>query len=743
MSHHTTHATCSFCEATCGIEVQTEGRHITRIRGDVRDPFSRGHICPKAVGLRDLQEDPDRLRRPLHRTAAGFEEIEWEEAYALAANGIARTREAGGPDAVAFYRGNPGVHDFATLLGCNVISRALGTKNVFSAGPTDTWPRYVQSASMYGGPLRATVPDIDRTDYLFIVGANPLVSNGSLMTAPGIGDRLAAIRERGGKIVVIDPRYTETAKHADEHHFIVPGSDAAMLLAMVHGLFEEGRVSLRNCDGLANGLEEVERRVEAFAPERVAPSCGIDAETIRRLARELSEAPSAATYGRMGTCVQQFGTLASWAIDLLAIITGNLDRPGGSMFTNPVAPLHFVFEASGPVRFGRWQSRVAGRDEILGELPAAALAEEIEAPGDGQVRALVTVAGNPVRTYPNSERLERAFASLEFMVSLDYYVNETTRHADVILPPTGPLERGHYDLALNHFAVRNVAKWSSPVLDPDPGIRDAWTTALELGRRFMGLDALDIAQVDALVLQQFAALALGASRWHDQLSLEEVLEAVGPQPGPERILDLLIRLGPHGEGCGLDPDGLTLARIKRQPHGIDLGPLVPMLPNHVVTETGKIELAPDRLVADLGRLEAWLSQGSESGLRLINRRDIRSMNSWLHNLPSLAKGRDRCTLQMHPDDAAERGIASGDDVLIRTQTGEIRAPADVTADVMRGVVSLPHGFGHTQDGIRLRVAMARPGVNVNEVTDDAATDAPSGAARLFGSPVEVVTASHS
>jgi len=734
------HATCTLCEATCGIEVEVEGRRIARLRGDARDPFSRGHVCPKAVGLRDLQDDPDRLRRPLRRTAAGFEEIGWEQAYALAAEGIARARAAGGPDAVAFYRGNPGIHDFATLLGAQLLARALGTKQLFSAGPVDTWPRYVQSGSMYGGPLRASVPDVDRTHYLLVVGANPLVSNGSLMTAPGIRDRLAALRARGGKLVVVDPRRSETAARADEHHFIAPGADAAFLLAMVQVLFAEGRVRLGRCSDLVRGLEDVRRLVAAFPPERVAPRCGIAADTIRRLARELSDAPSAAPYGRMGTCVQPFGTLASWAIDLLAILTGNLDRPGGAMFANPAAPLHFVFEAAGPVRFGRWRSRVSGREEVLGELPASALAEEIETPGEGQIRALVTLAGNPVRSYPNSERLERAIASLDFVLCLDYYRNETTRHAHLILPPTGPLERSHYDLALNHFAVRNVAKWSPAVLEPEPGSHDAWRTSLELARRFMGQGALELAQVDALVLRTFAAMALEASPWKSRLSLEQVLEAVGPGPGPERILDALLRLGPWGDGCGLRPEGLCLARVQASRHGLDLGPLTPMLPGHLATESGRIELAPERVTADLPRLEAWLAAEPAPGLRLINRRDPRSMNSWLHNLPSLAKGRERCTLQIHPDDAAERGLAAGGEALVRTRVGEIRVGVELTRDVMRGVVSLPHGFGHAGPGIALRVAARRPGANVNAVTDDAPGDAPSGASALFGAPVEVVAA---
>jgi anaerobic selenocysteine-containing dehydrogenase len=577
---------------------------------------------------------------------------------------------------------------------------------------------------------------VDRTDFLLVVGANPLVSNGSLMTAPGIRDRLAALRARGGRLVVVDPRRSETARRADEHHFVVPGSDAALLLAMVHVLFAESRVRLGRCEGLVNGLERVEAAVARLTPERVAPRCGVEAPVIRRLARALADAPCAATYGRMGTCVQPFGTLASWALDLLAILTGNLDRRGGCMFVKPAAPLHFVFEAAGPVRFGRWRSRVSGRDEVLGELPAAVLAEEIDTPGDGRIRALVTVAGNPVRTFPNSARLERALASLDFLVCLDTYRNETTRHAHLILPPTGPLERGHYDLALTHFAVRNVARWSPPALEPEPGSRDAWHTSLELARRLLGL-GVELPQVDGLVLRQFAALALGASRWKDELSLEQVLEGAGKEPGPERILDVLLRLGPYGDGFGRAPEGLTLARLRSHEHGLDLGPLVPMLPEHLATPSGRIELAPERLVADLPRLEAWLDGAPATGLRLVNRRDARSMNSWLHNLPSLAKGRDRCTLQIHPDDAAERGLVPGGEALLRTRVGAIRVPVEVTTDVMRGVVSLPHGFGHEGPGVALRVATRKPGANVNAVTDDALFDAPSGTSVLFGGPVEV------
>jgi anaerobic selenocysteine-containing dehydrogenase len=744
MSSRSVHRSCTICEATCGISVEVEGRSVTRVSGDALDPFSRGEICPKAVGMRELHEDRDRLRRPLLRGATGFQEISWEEAYARAAEGLARVREQGGADALALYRGNPGIHDYATTLGTNVISRALGTRNVYSAGALDTWPRFVQASGMYGGPLRGPVPDVDRTDYFLMLGANPLVSQGSLMTAPGIRRRLRDLRARGGKLVVVDPRRSETAARADEHHFITPGSDVAFLFALLHVLFDEGRIELGACAPLVTGLEDVERMVAGYTPERVAPRCAIPAETIRRLAREFSAARSAVAYGRMGTSVQRFGTLACWGLDLLCVLTGNLDRPGGLMFGNPAAPLHFALESERPLRFGRWQSRVGQRDEVLGEFAVMALAEEIETPGTGQVRGLLTIAGNPLRTAPNSARLERAIASLDFMVSLDYYVNETTRHANLILPPTSPLERAHYDLALNHFAVRNVAKWSPAVFEPEPGTRDAWQTSLELARRLMGLGALAPAQFEDLVLRSFAERVLADSRFRSDLTLDAMLEAVGKEPGPERVLDVLLRLGPYGDGCGRVPEGLTLARVQRSEHGIDLGPLEPMLPAQLVTASRQIELAPERLRADLPRLGAWLEEappeveGTPPGaLQLINRRDLRSMNSWLHNLPGLAKGRERCTLQIHPQDATPRGLAHGAFAMLRTRIGEIRVPVEVTADVMPGVVSLPHGFGHEGDGLGLRVASRRPGSNVNAVSDDAPVDAPSGASVLFGLPVEV------
>ncbi len=743
MARHSVHRVCNLCEATCGIDAIVEDGEVVRIQGDALDPFSRGHVCPKAHGLLDLQRDPDRLRRPLRRTATGWEEIGWDEALDAAAEGLARVRDAHGIESVALYRGNPTVHDMASLLYWNVVQQALPTPNRFSAGSIDTWPRYVQAGSMFGGMLHIPVPDLDRTDYLLVLGANPVVSNGSLLTAPDMRGRLRALRERGGKLVVIDPRRSETAQQADEHHFIRPGGDAAFLLAMVHVLFEEGRVAPGRCGDFARGLERLPDAVRDFAPERVAPACGIEAATIRRLARELAEAPRAACYGRMGTCVQRFGTLACWGVELLNLLTGNLDRPGGAMFTRPAVSLDFAV-SPGPegVRFGRHRSRVGGHDEIFGELPVVALAEEIETPGAGQVRALLTIAGNPVASFPNAERLDRALGGLEFMVAVDFYLNETTRHADLILPPPSGLESDGYDVALNHFAVRNVAKLSPAALPLSEGARPVWEILLGLSGRLMGLAALAPAQLDGIVLARFAEQALAASAFDGSVSLDDALAAVGEEPGPLRLLDLLLRLGPHGDGFGKVPGGLSLARLREHPHGLDLGALEPVLPGRLATPSGAIELAPERILADLPRLRAWLeeSEAADGSLLLIGRRDLRSMNSWLHNLPSLAKGRPRCTLQLHPSDAARLGLEEGGTARVTSRVGSLTAPVELTDRLMPGVVSLPHGWGHDAPGTRLGVASRRPGVNANRLTDDVPLDAPSGTSVLNGIPVEVCAA---
>jgi anaerobic selenocysteine-containing dehydrogenase len=597
---------------------------------------------------------------------------------------------------------------------------------------------------MFGTGTTVPVPDVDRTDHLLILGANPLASNGSLMTAPDMRGRLRALRTRGGKVVVIDPRRSRTAEEADEHHFIRPGTDAHLLFALVHVLFEEGLVAVEpRLAGLCDGLEVVGELASPFTPAAVAEVTGIEAETIVRIARELAAAPRAAVYGRIGTCTQEFGGIASWLVDVLNLLTGNLDREGGAMFPLGAAGHSNASGTPGRgrgARFGRWGSRVRGLGEIFGELPVACLAEEIDTPGDGQVRALITISGNPVVSTPNSARLDEALGSLEFMVSLDVYVNETTRHADVILPAPSPLRRSHYDLALYLFAVRNVARYSPPALPPEPGVPDEWETLLRLAGIAFGLGPnADVAAIDAGVARTLLErdVATPESPVYGR-SVDQLMEALEPRVGPERLLDAMLRVGPYGDGFGTGSAGLTLAALEAAPHGIDLGPLQPRLPDALRTASGMIELAPEPLVVDVPRLRESLGAPSRNGdLVLIGRRQLRSNNSWMHNLPVLVKGKPRCTLHIHPDDAARLELADGADAEVRSRVGSVVAQVEVTDAIMPGVVSLPHGWGHDAPGVRMAVASANAGTNSNVLADDLLVDAVSGNAVLNGIPVEL------
>jgi anaerobic selenocysteine-containing dehydrogenase len=580
---------------------------------------------------------------------------------------------------------------------------------------------------MFGSGTTVPVPDVDRTEHLLMLGANPLASNGSLMTAPDMRGRLRALQARGGKLVVVDPRRTRTAELADEHHFIRPGADAHLLLALVHVLFAEDLARPdERLASISEGIDTVMALAEPFTPEAVAASCGVDADTIRRMARELATARRAAVYGRIGTCTQEFGTLASWLVDVLNLLTGNLDREGGAMFPLGAAGHS---NAAGPPgrgrgqRFGRWHSRVRGLPEIFGELPAACLAEEIDTPGDGQIRGLITIGGNPAVSTPNSARLDAALAGLELMISLDIYVNETTRHADVILPAPSPLHRSHYDLALYLFAVRNVAHYSPPVLPPDPGLPDEWVTLLRLTGVVAGLGP----SADVGMLDHGVARAL-VERTAGQLDADDLMAEVEGHRGPERLLDVLLRTGPYE---------LTLADLEAAPHGIDLGPLQPRLPDALRTPSGRIELAPAPLVADVARLRSSLEARPDDGLVLIGRRQLRSNNSWMHNLPVLVKGKPRCTLQVHPEDADRYGLIAGEPAEISSRTGTVQAEVEVTDAVMPGVVSLPHGWGHDVPGTSQRVAGAHAGTNSNRLADESLIDELSGNAVLNGIPVRV------
>jgi anaerobic selenocysteine-containing dehydrogenase len=721
----TAFTTCPLCEATCGLEVTVADGAVARIRGDADDVLSHGFVCPKGASLRELHDDPDRLRTPMLREAGGdLRPASWDEAFAEIDRRLPAIRAAHGNDAVAVYVGNPSAHNLSTLIYGRVLLKALRTRNIFSASTVDQFPKQMASALMFGSGATVAVPDVDRTDHLLILGANPLASNGSLLTAPDMRGRLRAIRARGGKVVVVDPRRTRTAREADEHHFIRPGTDALLLYALVHTLFEEDLADLGALGEHVAGLDTVREHAAAFAPEAVARICGIAAPEIRRMARELAAAPSAAVYGRIGTTTQRFGTTASWLVDVLNVVTGNLDRPGGAMF-----PLVATNGAGGAGRgrgtqFGRWHSRVRGLGEIFGELPAACLAEEIDTPGDGQVRALITVAGNPAVSTPNSERLAAALETLELMVSIDVYVNETTRHADVILPGPSPLQRSHFDLALLGFAVRNVANYSPPALAPDPALPAEWETLLRLTGIVAGQGpAVDVAALDELVARD------AASRVSDDP--DALLAAVEPRVGPERILDLRLRGGPYD---------LTLADLKAAPHGIDLGPLQPRIPEVLRTPSGRIELAPEPLVADVARLQEALAEPVDGGMVLVGRRDLRSNNSWMHNLPMLVRGKPRCTAHVHPQDAERLGLADGDAALVRSRAGAVVVPVEVTEDVMPGVVSIPHGWGHDLPGVGLGVAGEHAGTNSNVLADELLVEPLSGTAVLNGIPVELAPA---
>jgi anaerobic selenocysteine-containing dehydrogenase len=612
-----------------------------------------------------------------------------------------------------------------------VLVKALQTRNLFSASTVDQYPKQMASALLFGSGVTVAVPDVDRTDHLLILGANPLASNGSLLTAPDMRGRLRAIRARGGKIVVVDPRRTRTAREADEHHFIRPGTDALLLFALVHTLFDEQLEDLGALAPHVAGVDEVRELAAGFAPDDVAGACGIAADEIRRMARELAAAPRAAVYGRIGTTTQRFGTTASWLVDVLNVVTGNLDRPGGAMFPRPAAGSSNTSGEPGRGRggrFGRWQSRVRGLAEIFGELPVACLAEEIETPGDGQIRALLTIAGNPVVSTPNSERLAAAIDDLDFMVSVDIYVNETTRHADVILPGPSPLQRSHYDLALLGFAVRNVANYSPPAIEPDPQVPQEWETLLRLGGIATGQGPnADVAAIDRFVAYEVARRQSTdpSSGLHGR-DPDELLAEVAPRVGPERILDLQLRGGPYR---------VTLAELEAAPHGIDFGPLEPRVPEVLRTPSGMVELAPEALVSDVARLHAALAEPVNGAMTLVGRRELRSNNSWMHNLPTLVRGKERCTALVHPDDASRLGLVDGEQAVVRSRAGEIVVPIEVTDDVMPGVVSIPHGWGHDLPGVSLSVAGAHAGTNSNVLTDELVVEPLSGTAVLNGIPV--------
>ena len=730
---------CPLCEATCGLVLTIEDGRVTGARGDRDDVFSHGYICPKGASFAELDNDPDRLQAPLIRRDGELVETSWAQALAAAVAGLQRV-QADPESSVAVYLGNPNAHTIAGGLYAPQLVRALKTRNVFSASTLDQMPKHVACGYLYGNAFAFTVPDVDRTDHLVVIGANPLVSNGSIATAADFGGKLKALQRRGGRLTVIDPNRTRTAAMANRHIAPRPGTDAALLFAVVNVLFDEDLIDA-DLGGLAPhviGVEQVQAMALEFPPEAVAEHCGVDAQEIRALARDIAAGPRTAVYGRMGTSTVRFGTLTSWLVGVVNVLTGNLDRPGGAMF--PTSPISGAPRPARPGRgftTGRWHSRVSGHPEVASELPTALLPEEIETPSAGQVRALLTVAGNPVLSAPDGDRLSAALDGLEFMVCIDPYLNETTRHADVILPPPPPSHSPHFDVALAGVAVRNNARYSPPVfaLPDDRPDEVEIICRLALGILGVGTDAdpklVDDQIISAVLGKEVADPASPVSG----RSVAELAAMLPEGPGYERRLDMMLRLGPFGDAFGANSEGLTLQTLKDNPHGIDLGPLTTRIPEVLRTPSGKLELAPEPILADIPRLQAALS-AEDSGFLLIGRRHLRSNNSWMHNLPALAGGTNRCTLQIHPDDAARLGVT--DTAVVTGPGGKLEVPVEITDNIRPGVVSLPHGWGHTAPGTRLSVAATQAGVNVNGLLDSSLLEPLSGTAVLNGVPVEVL-----
>ena len=736
---HTALRICPLCEATCGLVLSIDYGRISGARGDRDDVFSHGFICPKGASFAELDNDPDRLTQPMVRRDGELLETTWEDAFAAVAEGLGRVIADTGGSSVGVYLGNPNAHTIAGALYGPAVIRALGTRAIFSASTLDQMPKHIACGYLYGNPLAFTVPDLDRTDYLVIIGANPLVSNGSLATAADFGGRLKALRRRGGRLIVLDPNRTRTAEMADRHLAVRPGTDGALLFAIVHVLFDEDLVDLGRLAEHVVGIEQVRAAAADFGPETVAGHCGVSAQEIRTLAREIAAARTAAVYGRIGTSTVDFGTITSWLVDVVNILTGNLDRPGGVMFaSSPIAAAPRPARPGRGFTTGRWHSRVSGHPEALSELPTIAMPEEIETPGDGQIRAVITIAGNPVLSAPDGPRLSEALETVDFMLSVDPYLNETTRHADVILPPPPPSRAAHLDIALSGAVVRNNARYSPPALPLADGRPDeceilARVALIALG---LGTDA-DPALVDDQVIT--ATLAREVADPHSPVadrSAEELTAMLPDGPGYERRLDMMLRLGPFGDAFGTKPEGLNLARLKDNPHGIDLGALTSRIPEILRTPSGMVELAPETILADVPRLLASLD--SEDGFLLIGRRHLRSNNSWMHNLPALSGGSNRCTLQIHPDDASRLGVTEL--AVVTGPGGTLEVPVEITDAIRPGVVSLPHGWGHSAPGTRMSVAAGHPGVNVNSLFDDSLMDPLSGTAVLNGVPVEVTAA---
>ena len=694
----THYRTCNLCEAMCGLEIKYNNTGVVSIKGDKEDTFSNGHICPKAVALQDLYTDKDRLKSPIKKTKTGWQEITWEEAFDEVANKIQSIQKKYGNNAVGTYKGNPTVHNFGMMLFGSDFSKSLKTQQKYTATSVDQLPHHISSLKMFGHQMLIPIPDIDNTDFMLIIGGNPAVSNGSMMTAPDFSNRLKAIQKRGGKFVVIDPRHTETAKIADQHLFIKPGKDALLLMALLYVIFDENLTKKETLQKHSNNWDLIKNIAKKYSPEQVAEIIGISADEIKNLARSFSKAKTAVCYGRLGISTQEFGGVCTWLINTINIVTGNFNKKGGAMFTLPAADLVGMAVKTGTTgSFDRRRSRLRNLPEYSGEYPVVALAEEILTKGEGQIKAMITMAGNPVLSTPNGKKLAKAFEQLEFMVAIDIYINETTQYADIILPTTTGLETAHYDLAFHQLAVRNTTKYSPVLFKKTENQKHDWEILNALTKKLSGKE--------------------------------------NPAT-PEMILDYMLQNGPYKD------ENISVKTLKENPHGIDLGPLKPCLPKRLFTKDKKIELAPDLFLADLDRLEIQAKYWQEEeksvyNFSLIGRRHLRSNNSWMHNSTRLTKGKELCTLLVNPKDAEKLQFKNKEMVRVSSVVGSVDIAIEISNEMMPNVVSIPHGWGHNYENIKMETAQKNAGVSINDLTNPDKIDALTGNANFSGTKVKI------
>ncbi len=735
---------CGFCDQHCGTEVTINRatRQVIGVRGDKADPLSHGYVCPKVYALKDYHHDPERLTTPMIKRDGQFEPATWDEALDFTAERIKDIQRQYGNDAIAFYFGTGLAHVPALCLYTPLLATTLGTTQVYSSSSVDCHPHFLTTTTMFGNLGAVPVPDVDNTDYLLVIGANPAQSNGSFIIAPGMPARLKAIQQRGGKVVVMDPRHTETAKLADWHLSIRPGADAAVLFAMINILFEEDLVDLKHIGEYATNLDRLRELAQPFSAKTASKVSGIAVEDIYKLTREFAAAPRACIYGRIGSSMQLFGSITNWLIVAINALTGNLDRPGGSMFPRGVIDSIFFSDRcqNGVLPHGRWQSRATDLPELAGQLPCSALLPELETPGEGQIRALITMAGNPILATPNGGgRLTRALEKLDFVLSFDIYINEASRHADVILPSEKSLSRSDFTLFYTFFMVRDYLRYSPPIFEPASDARTDAQIISGLVGRLLGETALEADERALRMLHQ--QLIDQGNEVAARFSFDQVLQHLGAEEGQDRMFELLVRTGPYGDHLGDNPDGLTLEKLKTMPHGVDYGPMRSRIQEVLFLPGGKIDFAPEPIIADISRFERWLNGSQPEGLVLVGRRQIRSFQ-WMHRFPTLNKGPHMCTLLMNPRDAEARGVQDGQKVKVQSRTGQLVVEAELSEEMREGVVSLPHGWGHDEPGIPGdSVAKSRPGVNYNLLADETLIDVPSCNTMLNAIPVEVECAS--